>query len=266
MVEPLNLRNLAWALTTFAESVLFVLILWRKLHRSHPAFSFYIVAIIAQSFSIRLIYWRWGAGSMAAWNLGWASQILVLCARWLAITEISRRILQEYSGIRRLAGIILFVLGLAALTYGMATSGGQWQYMTLNAQRAVELCVGVFLVSVFVFARFYRIPIASLERQLALGFCLYSCFLIINFSLYQWRNATQAVLWSFLDVLAFLATLTVWINAVRASLPATVRGTSLTPTSLSPQEYAQLAQQVNTRLNLLSKRLSRLLRFEDPRS
>jgi len=263
MVEPLSLQNLAWALTTVLEVLLLFCLLRRKLHRSHPAFFAYILSTIFQSMAAAIAYRHWGFQSIQSWNVFWVSQGVVVCARWLAITEIARTILANYSGIWKLASRFLFAVGIGVLVYSVLAIQNSWQSAVLNAGRAVELSIAAFLVVLLLFARYYRVPIATLERYLVIGFCLYSCFWVIDDSILAHWRAPLAGLWGFLDVVTFFATLILWIRAVQESTEA---APVTAPAPVSPETHAKLSLEVNTRLHLLNKQLDHLLRAKDSRS
>jgi hypothetical protein len=263
MVELLNLRDLAWALTTLLEVVLLLFLLRRRLYRSHPAFFSYILATILQSAVVALVYRYLGSQSLTTWNIAWAAQAVVICTRWFAVTEIARKALAEYTGIWRMTNRILFLLGMVVLVYSIASSNKRWTLAVLNADRSVELCIASLIVCMFLFVRYYRLPMANLERLLSVGFCLYSCSYVINDSIYEkWRSSLGG-LWNYLDSLTFLASLLLWISAVHnAGEPRTVT----VPAPLSPEQYGELSQKLNSRLHLLNNRLNHLLHSEDSRS
>ncbi|MGB7844916.1 MAG: hypothetical protein WBL63_04820 [Candidatus Acidiferrum sp.] len=263
MDDPLILRDLSWAITTMLEVVLSFYLLRRRLNRSHPIFFSYILATILQSLVVAFAYWRWGSQSMQSWNIFWGSQGAVVCLRWLAIAEIAREILATYSGIWRLADRLLFLAGIGVLVYSVLSMQNSWQWVVLNADRGVELAIAVILVSLLLFARYYRVPIAGLERYLIIGFCLYSCFWVVNDTLFARWPRSLVNLWGFLDTITFFATLMLWIRAVRA-YTETERVTAYAP--VSPEAYAQLSLEVNARLRLLNDRLNHLLRVKDSRS
>lgn len=262
MVEPLHLLNLAWVLTTLLEVVLLVLISRRGLHRSHPAFSLYLLAAVLQSALVACSTRYWGFQSIQNFNVTWGSQAVVVCVRWLAVAEITRKVLASYSGIWKMTSRILFVLGLIILTYSIAAASNRWELVVLNADRAVELCIGSFIVCMFLFARYYRLAMANLERRLAIGFCLYSCSQAINVSIFQSWRSSMGVWWDFFGIFSYLASLVVWISAVRE--PAEARQEVAQP-ALSPERYGEVSQQLNSRLDLLNNRLNHLLRSEDSR-
>jgi hypothetical protein len=98
--------------------------------------------------------------------------------------------------------------------------------------------------------------------MLAIGFCLYSCFFVINDSIYETVRVAFGALWNYLDMPTFTATLLLWISAVYRS--AEVQ--DLAPSSaLAPELYTDLSRKLNSRLLLLNHRLNHLFRSEDSR-
>lgn len=263
MVELPNLRDLAWTLTTLLEGMLLVLLVRRKLYRSHPAFSLYILTALLQSIMVASAYKFLGPQSLASWNIAWGSQGAVMCARWLAVAEIARKALAAYAGIWGMANRILFLLGVCVIIYSLVLADRGWAVMVLTADRSLELCIASFIVCMFLFVRYYRLPMADIERLLAVGFCMYSCFHVINDSIYEsWRSSLRG-LWNYLDILTFLASLLLWIGAIHK---ATEPQRALAQPSLSPEQYAALSQKLNSRLHLLNRRLNHLFHSEDSRS
>ena len=264
MVEPLNLHDLTLAIATVAlELILLFYLIRRKLYRSCPAFFIYVLLVMLQSFLWESARWHWGTESRQQWAIYWAAQGVVIVARWFAVVEIARKALADYRGIWGLAGRILIVLSFCVLFYSLAFSQFYWAYMVLNADRALELCLATFIVGMFLFARYYQLPMLNMERQLAIGFCLYSCSWVINDSILENR---QGFIWDFLNYvnsLAFIASLSLWIGAARQ--PVEVREQA-EQTVLSPDAYAVLSQRLNSRLRILNDRLDHLFHSEDTRS
>jgi len=264
MVELLNLHNLILAIATAALELLLVFYLvQRKLYRSYPAFFIYVLLVMLQSFLWESAKWQWGKQSRQQWGIYWAAQAVVIVARWFAVVEIARKALGDYRGIWGLAGRILIVLSFCVLFYSLAFSQFYWAYMVLNADRAVELCLASFIVGMFLFARYYQLPMLNMERQLAIGFCLYSCSWVINDSILENR---QGPIWDFLNYvnsLAFIASLLLWIGAARQPVEAREQAE---PTVLSPGAYTALSQKLNSRLRILNDRLDHLFHSEDTHS
>jgi hypothetical protein len=262
MAAPLILRNLSWALTTLLEVVLLWYLVRRKLYRSHPAFFVYILTAFAQSLLMAAVYRSLGSQSSTTFGIAWGTQAVVVCARWLAVVEIAQKALAAYSGIWALASRILIGIGVCVLGYAIVGSRLHWYLVILNADRAVELCTACFIVTMFLFIRYYGIAMPPFDRMLAIGFCLYSCFFVINDSVYEHWLRSGGPLWNYLDMLTFMASLFLWIKAARNYLE--VR-TTVTAPELTPELYAELSHRLNSRLHVLNNRLDRLFRSEDTR-
>jgi hypothetical protein len=259
-MAPLILRNLSWVLTTLLELVLLGYLLRKKLYRSHPAFFAYLLVAIGQSAVVAATYHFLGARSDSAYTIAWGTQAVVVCARWLAVVEIAKKTLAKYSGIWAMATRILIGIGACALVYAVVASRMHWDLAVLNGDRAAELCTAGFIVGMFLFVRYYGIAMPPFERMLAIGFCLYSCCVVINDSIYEnWSHST-GMLWGYLDLVTYMASLILWITAARSY--SEVSNTVLQP-ELTPERYAELSQKLNSRLLLLNHRLDHLFRSED---
>jgi len=263
MVEPLYLRDLAWAVAALLQVIVLFFIFRQKLLRAHPAFSGYILATFLQSFLVGWVGRHWGVQSIQYFDIAWGMQAVVICARWLAVMEIARQILADYTGIWRLASSILFVLCLAVLIYALALAQYRWTLMVLSADRAVELSIALFVVGMLIFARYYRLGMTDLERQLAIGFALFSCSWVVSNSLFESSRNPSNAWWDFFQIVAFLATLIIWANALRKPM---YRASREALAELPPEKLAQLSLQANTRLRELNDRLNHLLHSKDSRT
>lgn len=256
MPEMLNLRNLEWALTTITELVLFVYLVRRKLFRSHPVFSAYILGAILQSFLMVATYGVWGIQSFRAWLIFWLSQLVMEIARFAAVMEVARRVLCPFSGIWALGRRVLLLAAGSVLVYAALLSREYWRNLPLNVDRGVGLAGAAVIVTLLLFARYYGLPMDHLDRSLCIGFCLYSSFCVINDSLYDKWLLDYLNLWSFLGVLTYLASLLIWTGAARAcSETAPARAPVIVPKEL----YGKLSSELNVRLRLLNEHLNQLL-------
>jgi hypothetical protein len=253
------ITNVAWALTTLLELILLAYLLRRKLYLTHPAFVIYIGGAILQSALAAVVYTYIRPETVLAWNIVWTSQALLILARSMVIVEIVRRDLSKYKGIWALAKRILIFAGVSSLAYSLLLSEKDWHLIVVNLDRGVELSIAVVIVTFLLFAKYYVLPIRTLDRLLAIGFCLYSCVFVINDSLFERWMDQYLTFWNFLDVLTFLATLLFWMKSVYedsqelavASVPV-----------LSPTDYRDLSTELNLRLRMLNNQLERMLRLE----
>lgn len=263
MAELLHLHNFAWILTTVLELVLLFYFVRQGLYRTHAAFFLYILAAVVQSAVVATTYRYWGPRSVQSWKIAWGSQGVVVCTRWLAVMEITKKVLANYGGIWGMARRILILLSLCVLIYAIASSGSRWNLMVLNGDRAVELCMATFIVSMFLFTRYYRLPMTNLDRILAIGFGLYSCFYVINDSIDEIWHSPFGGFWNKMEIVTFFASLVLWIGAAHRSTEA--QRVEPEP-AVSPEKYEELSEKVNSRLHLLNRRLSHLHRSEDSKS
>ncbi len=262
MSDTLNLRNMEWALTTITELILLVYLVRRKLFRSHPFFFAYILGAILQSGLTAAVYGVWGYQSFRVWLIFWLSQLVMETARFAAVAEVVRRVLSPFSGIWALGQRVLLVAAGSVLVYAALLSREYWFKLPLNVDRGVALAVAAVIVTLLLFARYYGLPMDHLDRSLCLGFCLYSCFCVINDSLYDKWLLSYLNFWNFLGVLTFLASLLLWLGAARAyseTAPA------WDPVFVPKELYGKLSSELNIRLRLLNEHLNQLLNPGDQR-
>jgi hypothetical protein len=264
MTGLLTLRNLLWLITTSAEIFLLFSLLRRKLQTTHAAFAVYLISTIVQSVVAAFIYTREGVNAAVVFYIIWLSQGVVICLRFAAVVEMARRILASYQGLWSLAKRLLAFVALAIGGYSLLLSKKEIYMLVLNLDRGLELAIAAFVVSLLLFARFYLLPVCPLDRALAIGFSLYSCFYVINDTLFERLLNSYLGLWGYLDILTFLASLLIWSHAVRAY--SEVTAVRRRPESAPAAPYGALSPELNIRLKLLNEQISRLLHAEKGRS
>jgi hypothetical protein len=213
------------------------------------------------------VYRQWGFFSYTAWDLAWGSQGIVVLIRTLAVWEVTRRLLAAYSGVWRLASRILLAVGIAVAFACILLSRRTFYDGAMDADRGVELSLAVVIVCVFLFLRYYGLEAKAPDRQLALGFCLYSSFFVVNFSIFERYLQTYVNFWDFLDILAFLATLFIWTKAARGYNIACEATTQplVNEREITKDTYTGVSRQLNRRLTSLNERLNRLSGLRDRR-
>lgn len=262
MLDSQHLQVIAWATTTFLELVLLGFLLSRKAISNYPLFTAYLVSTILQSAAIAELRRFPGLDKYTVWNISWGTQGVVTVMRSLALVELIRKILWAYTGIWALAKRLLLVVWLVVLGYALLFSEGMSEWVILNAVRGFELASAAVIVTMVLFARFYCLPLRSLSRALAVGFCLYSSFYVIDFSLLDKTVQQYADLWNFLGIVTFMASLLVWIRAAYVYVPSEDEAR---PASIPQELYGKLSSEVNLRLHLLNRQLMQLLHTEERR-
>ena len=233
----------------------------RKNYRAYPAFSIYVLLNLVLGVLMFLVYRRWGFFSKPSWLISWGVQALALCARGLAVMEVCKHLLSHYRGVWALAWRILLGCASLVLLYaGLAASHGL-KFVLPKAERALELAIAAVIVGVFVFLRYYEVDAKREDRSLAIGFCLYSCFSVLNNTVLERFLDSYASLWNSLGMLAFLPSMRLWTWALRK--PQTERSLkTLLPTGV----YQTLAPQFNLRLRLLNEQLVQFWKTEATRN
>lgn len=256
MVDSQHLQTVAWALTTVLELVLLFLLLRRKAIPNYPLFAAYLIFAILQSAAVAEIHRMTWLDRWTAWELEWGTQAVVTIMRSLAIVELAGKIVGAYSGIWLLAKRLLLFVGFCVLVYALVLSKGKWQWFILDGVRGFELAAAAVIVTMLLFARFYSLPIRPLPRALAIGFCLYSSFYVINYSLLEKIVQQFGDFWNFLGIMTFMASLLLWIDAAISYVAAE---DEVKTSSIPPELYGKLSSEVNLRLHLLNRQLMLLL-------
>jgi len=114
---------------------------------------------------------------------------------------------------------------------------------------------------------YYSVAAKVPDRQLALGFCVYSSFLVINCSLFVRSLRAYVNFWNFLDILPFLATLFIWTKtACSYSIsPKVVTQPASAPGGMTKDAYNSGFQELNQRPTSLNERLKCLCGLGDRR-
>lgn len=253
MVELAQFQQILWAANVFVGVALAVLLIVSKNYRVYPAFAFYILVNLIQALVLFLGYRHWGFSSTAQWLLGCATEAAVLIARALAVAEICRRLLSRYCGVWALAWRVLALFAGLVFSYSILLARHDWTLAFPSAHRAMELSIASIIVVLFIFARHYDVETESAVRSLALGFCLYSCFAVLNNTLLERLLYDYSTLWNLLGMFAFLASLSLWTWALRKPQSQVEPAEILLPRGV----YQSLAPEINLRLRLLNEQLSR---------
>lgn len=260
MTELLTLRNLLWLTTAAAEAFLLFSLLQRKLQNLHPIFLSYIACTLVQSALAAFVYGHWELESKIASRVIWSSQAVVISMRFAAVIEMARRIFSKYIGLWSLAKRVLGVIGAVVLGYSVLMSKRELSSVVLNLDRGLELAIATCVVSLLLFSRFYLLPVQPFERALAVGFSMYSCFYVVNDTLFEKLAGNYLAFWGYLDIITFLASLLIWTQAVRTLSRVPMESTGRV--SFSRGQYGVISPELNVRLNQLNEHLSHLLRAE----
>jgi hypothetical protein len=253
MVTTAFMQQALWALNSAGEVVLLTLLLVRKNYRSYPAFFFYVFVDLTVGATQLFVYRHWGFDSDIAYRIGWGTQGMVLFARALAVAEVCRHVLSRYRGVWALTWRTLLLCAALVLSYSILAARPDWRLALPSADRGLELSIASIIVTLLVFARHYDVKTDVRDRSLAIGFCLYSCFAVLNDSLLERLLYDYSAFWNLLGMLTFLASLSLWTWALRKPQLHPEPEEILLPRGV----YQSLTPEINLRLHLLNEQLSR---------
>lgn len=253
MVTTTFIQQALWALNSAGEVFLLTLLVVRKNYRSYPAFSFYVFVDLTMGATALLSYRIWGFDSATAYRIAWGTHGMVLFARALAVAEVCRHVLSRYRGVWALTWRILLLCSALVLSYSILAARHDWRLALPSADRGLELSIATVIVVLLLFARYYDVKGELVVRSLAIGFCLYSCFAVLNNTLLERLLYDYSVFWNMLGMFTFLASLSLWTWALRKPQFQPEPGEILLPRGV----YQSLTPEINLRLRLLNEQLSR---------
>ena len=255
-------QSVVWGACVFAQLALVALLFLRRSHRAFPFFTAYILLCIGQSAVLFPIYLSRGYSSPVAWRTAWISQGLVILARGIAVAEICRKILRSYRGIWGLASRLLAACAAAITIYSFYAyaASSKMNRAIPAADRGLELAIAAVIVLLFVFARYYRLPVPNPERAIVVGFCFYSCVHVLNYTVLDRFLYGYWEMWNLLASLASFASLFLWIWTLRAPLLQRTEEPSL----VASMVYNQLSPEINHRLRMLNEQLLAFWRTKVP--
>jgi hypothetical protein len=254
-------QQMGWNFSIFLRLFLLCLLIFRRNVQFFPFFSTYLIVNLTKALILNLAYQAWGDKALRTYELAWSMEAVVNIARALAVAELCRSLLGAYRGIWSLAWRVLLTCAGLIVLYSVLSSKHSWEGIILGSGRALELAIASVIVIVFLFLRHYEVASEPSVRFLALGFCIYSCIAVINFSILERYVNAYAVVWNVLGVVAYFACLLAWTWALRKSIPRP----AFHPLLFSRAVYQQLSPEINARLRALNDQLSHFWGIEAPR-
>ena len=252
---------LLWAIETIVQlTVLFLVVVKRHVH-TLPLFFLYIALNLCQAAFLFFVYSLNGFTSPTARELSWLSEQVILTAQALAAAEVLHRVLRHYAGIWALAWRLIAAAAVIVICYASASAGLLPHWRLMIANRGFHLTFAVALISCLLLVRFYAIPIDPLYKALMGGFCILSCTIVVDNTLFQAlflrHYPNSGVIWNYVEMVVFIGVQMVWALALRHPIRANDK-----PALLPPATYDRLSPDVNSRLRDLNDVLSRFLRLQ----
>lgn len=245
-----------WAVSVIAQILLLALVSLRGHFRRFPAFTAYLVSNLCQASFLVLVYLSVGFAWQTGGLIAWATKGLTLAAKAVAVAEVCRHVLRPYRGIWALSRWLLSGAAAAVVAYTIVTAGDNLALAVLAVDRGLELAIAVVLVSLLLLVRYYSIPVAHAEKTIAVGFCLYSCFVVLNRSILERWLTVYDRYWNGFELLIFIVALLMWGTALRHPSPTS----EAKPSLLSSAIYEEFSHAIDGRLRLLNDRLAAMFK------
>jgi len=255
-----QLIRVFWVLNISVQLGLLFLLIVRKEVTRFPAFTAYLVVNLVQSAIFVFVFPRIGATSKAAWRVGWISQGLVVVARSVAVAEVCRGILARYRGIWAMGWRLLATVGIVVLVIAVALGRHDLRAAIITLNTGTELAIAAVMAFLFVFARYYEVPLDDPMRTMGVAFCFLSCASVINDLFLQRFWADYLRFWNLTGTGTFLFVLLLWTWALREP----VRRRSTQPALLDSTVYGVMIPEMNKRLAKLNEELATFWRLGSP--
>jgi len=254
----LNLfQDLLWGLGTGLKVLVCALAFYRHLHRRLPFFTLYAALLPAEVAVVWGAYHTWGYTSRAAWYAYWCALAVILLARGLVIAELCWVSLRKYPGLwsftRRVLILVALVL-LSSAAFAAARSTYRLVAFVLTAERGLELASLVILISLFAISVRYRVWLEPMDRNIVLGFALYSTFQMLNSTFMTPRLAPYFPWWESVRVGCFDVALVLWLLPLLKPLPVPAPA----PALISEGTTAQLLRRLLGKMRELAAELKRV--------
>jgi hypothetical protein len=247
------------AASSLLEVVVCALALRRRLYARLPLFTTYLAILVTHELTLWWFYLGSGYDSRLTFYYFWVTQGILVAARAAAVVEIAWRALRGYRGVWALGWRLLCFFGLILLFHAAMDAHGNASFLIgfiVTAERDLELAVAVVLVALLAFGRYYRIRLDPVQRMVALGLGFYSAVQVLNNGLPRAWQTLYFDWWNAIRMTGFLATLVIWLVALRKSLAEAAPAPTLLPQGV----YDELSPQVNYRLRVLNERLLEILK------
>ena len=261
MLDLQTAQQVGWNLSVILRVFLIFLLIFRKNVQLFPFFAAYLLANVGKALALMIAYKVWGFRALPTYHVAWSMEAVVTCSRALAVAELCRLMLGAYRGIWSLASRVLLSCAGLIIIYAAITAKPTLGGVILEGGRASELAIATVIVVLFVFLRHYEVATEPAPRVVAVGFCVYACLAVINFSILERFANSYAMVWNVMGIYIYMVCLLGWIWALRKTAPLP----AMTPTLFSYGVYQRISPEMNARLRALNERLSQFWEAEAPR-
>lgn len=264
---------LLFAIIAGLETLLCLLVYYRKLYRRLPLFAAYATIMLICDAVLAIVFRHFGFRSEPSVIAYWYAVAATSVARSAAVVELCRESLKAYQGIWALTWWLLTILTTIFFVHAAIDARRLPDFFaasSMTMERDLEIASAAILITIFLVGRYYRLSIDSLNELLGLGIILFCIVEFVNNSIVRdvlthygtvWTIARPVAeqvtrAWNTVQAVAADTSVGIWCFALRKPLPAR----SESPTLLPAEVYGELSPAINLRLRAFNARLMEMLR------
>ena len=193
-----------------------ILILWRgrvaRLWSAYPLFYLYFICIFLRTIVLFVLVQLRVPGYAVTY---WISDAIAVLLRFFVIWEVFRQTFARSLPLRRGAGRVLMMLGIAM---ALVMAGKRPGLFFPDWERKWGLTQAVLLMATLCLARFYRLSLGRNISGMALGLGTYLSVVVVNFSAFE-LDQSFFPYWRLISPLSFNGMLGVWTWALWTYAP-----------------------------------------------
>jgi hypothetical protein len=245
-----------WCISLFLELIVCVLAFRRRLYRSLPVFTGYILAVFVRGLLMYWVYHRMGYTSRPAFYSFWGTQAVLLALRGASIGELAWTASRSYFGFRVIMKWLIAsvsLLFLIEVSWLAIKTPAQLPAFVLALERNLELTAALVLLVLLFLTFHYHIMLSAAQKFIALGLFLYSLVQVVNNAISNEWLRPYFHWWEVVRLVSFHVALVIWLFALRK--PLVEQTIPAPPADLDPTR--EFVRQGTAVMNDLSERMSR---------
>ena len=230
--------------------------LWNRL----PYFWGYLVLLVLVDALRWFILWRGGPASPAYGWTYWLTQGMLVIARGAALADVCRAALGHYTGVWRLARLLLFSAAFLIVVNACFRTGGTSAFSyVIFVERELEVAMMLAMLGLLLLGRYYGAPLNEPLRGIVRGLAFYSAVVVISNSILSGPlNARWEAYWRVFEIarlFAFAVAVGFWLRALWLPL-GSVEGSELS----SGESYDENTMAVSAGMRSLNDHLLGLIK------
>ena len=184
--------------------------------RWYPAFYVYVTHTLLTTAIGLSVSWKEDTYRTFYWVNEVITGALGVAVTW----EIYRRVLEHYPGVRRMAGMLLFVTFVLVLLLSATSGVGESSFTRVSVNRDLRTAFAMVLLILFALVAYYGVLLGKNIRGIAIGYIFGIATAALNLSLRYYLGRAFDPFWTYVRPIEFLAGLVIWCVTLWSYQPA----------------------------------------------